>query len=125
MDRSQMLLSSSSCPLSRYGLTGDLGQLKLQPRLEIVEDRLCLFLPQGNAHFSGLVARLFLHGIECSNPYDRLFGDSGALALEDLHKLAAHVDHAGLLAGLAVSEQIVEAGEPIGMHHALISGEVT
>jgi len=78
-----------------------------------LEDRLCRFLPQNNALFSRLVTRLFFHGIKGSDPFDSLLGDVRALALLNLDEFAAHINHAGLLAGSSDAEQTAEAGKPI------------
>jgi len=98
--------------------------LQRKPCFEIIKDRFGLSLSQGDAFFSGLVARLFFHGIEGSNPLDCFLRDGRAFALIDIDKLAAHMDHAGLLAGTICPEQPIEPGEAIGMHHTFIPLEV-
>lgn len=41
----------------------------------------------------------------------------------DIDELAAQVDHASLRAGAICTKQTIEAGEPIGMDHAVVSLE--
>src|SRR6056297_3697002 len=81
-------------------------------------------MAQGDAFFGRLVARGLLHGIEARDALDSLSGDGGPVAFEGIDELAAHVHHAGLLAGQARAKQTVEAGKPVGMHDALVALEM-
>ena len=84
--------------------------------------RLCL--PQGHTFFNRFVARLFFHGMEGGDALDYFFGDGRTFAFMDVDELAAHMNHASLLAGAICPEQPVEPGEAIGMHHTFIPLEV-
>lgn len=79
--------------------------MQREPCLQIVEDRLCLFLSQGHAVFSWCVAGLFFDSVEARDPFDCFFGDGKAFTFLNINELAAHMNDAGLLAGAICPEQ--------------------
>jgi len=97
----------------QLGLAGYFRQLQLQLVLQFIEDRLGFRLTQGDAFIWAFVARLLLDGIEPGDPFDDAPGDDRPIALEDIHELAADMDHAGLLRGEPIAEQAIEAGEAV------------
>lgn len=83
-----------------------------------------MHLSQGDAFVRRSVPRLLFDGIEPADAFDGFPGDGGAGALEDIQEIAADMHHASLLAGQTLAEQPDEAGEPVGMHDALVAREM-
>ena len=63
----------------QLGFTGDFAQLRLQPKLQLVEDRLGVGLPQGDTLFRGFPPRFLFDCVKLRNLFDRLLGDVRAM----------------------------------------------
>jgi hypothetical protein len=87
--------------LGQLGLAGDPEQLRLQPGLQVIKDRLRPRLPEPQPFVGWLAAALLLDGVEPGDALDGLLGDDRALGLEDVDELAANMSQAGDLADAA------------------------
>ena len=87
--------------LGQLGLAGDPRQLRLQPALQVIDDRLGVRLPEPHPLVGRLAAPLLLDGVEPGDALDGLLGDERAFGLEDVDELAPDVGHAGDLADAA------------------------
>jgi hypothetical protein len=105
-------------------LAGDARQSGVQPDFQIIEDRLCLRLPDLDAPVWRRSSGLLLNGVELRDAPDRLIGDRGSLGPMDVDELAPDMGHAGDLADLARPVKLVEPGIAVGMPPAAISCEM-
>jgi hypothetical protein len=68
--------------LGQLGLAGDLRQLRLQPALQLIDDRLGPRQPEPHALVRRSAAPVLLDGVEPGDAPDRLLRDGRALGLE-------------------------------------------
>jgi hypothetical protein len=110
--------------LGQLGLAGDPRQLRLQPALQLVDDRLGTRLPEPDPIVRRMTTPVLLDGVEPGDALDGLLGDDRALRLEDVDELAPNVGQAGDLAHAARPIEFVEAGIAVGMDPALVAGQM-
>ena len=121
----------------KWRFARDSGQLGTQPIAQVIEDGSGLGLPYGGTLIRRRSTGLFLDSVEPCYPLDRLFGDGRALGFMHIDELAPDVGHAGDLADVARTVEVVESGIAVhcptvvclqtmrgGMHPALVSLQV-
>ena len=91
-------------------------QLGAQPQLEAIEDRFGLGLPDLDPFVGRQSPGCFLDCIELGDPPDGFVGDGGPLGFVHINELAAHMGHAGDLADIAGSVDILKTGITISVH---------
>lgn len=106
-------------------LARQLRQLGMQPLLQVLDQRLGLFLPVPDPRLRRLAPGPGLDRIEVRDPFDRLFGDRRTACLVDVDELAPDVCHASDFGHGAVPVKLVEPGITVCMHEALIAVQVS
>ena len=103
----------------------DTGQLGVQPELQIVEDLFGPRLPEFDTQqIWRRSACLFLNRVELRDATDGFIGAGLTLGAMDVDELTPDMGHAGHLADIAGTVEILEPGIAVSVHPALIFCEM-